>query len=130
MGYFGPGAFENDQGLDWLEDIRGKSLLDDVRDALAAFLSYRDKPLPALSPARIREEIDGLMEILKDSAMPPHQKRRHGTKAAWLAAARAEEEAYYRSGAYRHERQAPVEAALAAAEFVSCWRGHPPATLP
>jgi hypothetical protein len=130
MGYFGPGAFDNDKGLDWLGDARGKTLPQDVGAALEALLAYRKKLLPALSPKQIREEIEFLMSVLKDSALPPHQKRRHGTKAAWLAAARAEQEEYYGSGAYRREQQAPVEAGLAAAELVSCWRGHPPADLP
>lgn len=130
MGYFGPGAFDNDKGLDWLGDARGKSLTVDVGRALSDLLKHRDKRLRALSPAKIRAEIEEFMAILQDCAMPPHQKKRHGTKAAWLAAAREEQEAYFRSGAYRYEAQAPVEAALAAAEVVACWAGQPPAQLP
>ena len=129
MGYFGRGAFENDKGLDWLESAKPKTLVDGIRAALSAYLKYRKKPSPALSARQMRAEIDMFMEILQSTSMPAHQKKRHGTRAAWLEAARKEEEEYYQSGAYRFDSVPPVEEALAAAELASCWNGHPPAGL-
>jgi len=132
MGYFGSGAFDNDDARDWLASAKGKLSSATLSRPLSKYEKFAREG-PGTSERMTREQIErvvaGQISFWRQDP-PPNWEKEAKTLEEWLQREESRKRDYYSSGQYLDREYGPVEAALAAAELIASLSGNPGNGLP